>query len=70
MNPTNKYRAERCEKALRRCGTAFDLTDCLVDFLVDARHWCHQHGHDYAKFHGIADEYYTHETSAACGRDQ
>jgi hypothetical protein len=62
---TNRCRANRCSKALRRYGT--DTTDpaCLIDFLADARHWCDRHGQNFADLDRIAYDHYLTELGEA-----
>jgi hypothetical protein len=65
MNALNRYRARRCDRALRSYDTSFDLTECLIDFLADARHWCDRHGHSYADLDRTANGHYCEEVAAA-----
>ena len=41
---TNKDRARRAADAIE-AYTDDDMRSNLVDFLADAMHWCHIHGH-------------------------
>jgi hypothetical protein len=65
MKALNRYRALRCDRALRRYDTDFDITGCLIDFLADARHWCDRHGHIYTELDHMAYEHYCEEVVAA-----
>ena len=65
MNALNRHRIARCDRALRRYDTDFELTGCLVDFLTDARHWCDRHGHNFAALDRKARDYYRDELRAA-----
>lgn len=65
MKALNRCRSRRCERALRRYDTDFEITGCLVDFLADARHWCDRHGHSFAKLDRKAHEHYLEEVTAA-----
>lgn len=65
MKALNRYRARRCDRALRRYDTAFEATYCLVDFLADARHWCDRHGHSYVELDRKAYRHYIEERGAA-----
>ena len=59
--PTNKQRAARCVKALKRYGTDDRVRVCLIDFLADARHWCDREGEDYAALDRLAYDHYLAE---------
>jgi hypothetical protein len=59
--PTNKARAARCGKALKRYGTDDTIRACLIDFLADARHWCDRSGEDYAALDRLAYDHYLTE---------
>ena len=57
MTLSNHKRAMRCLHAI----TAYSDDDArtnLVDFLADARHWCDQHGENYAELDRIAYQHY------------
>lgn len=46
MTLSNQQRSDRCQEAI----TAYSDDDAytnLVDFLADARHWCHVNGHSF-----------------------
>lgn len=66
--PTNKTRARRCAKALRRYGTADTPPGCLIDLLADARHWCDQNGKPFAELDRLAYQHYLAERDEANGR--
>jgi hypothetical protein len=59
--PTNKQRAARCGKTLKRYGTDDTARGCLVDLLADARHWCDRNGEDYAALDRLAYHHYLAE---------
>ncbi len=59
--PTNKGRTARCGKALKRYGTHDTPKTCLIDFLADARHWCHRNGEDFAALDRLAYNHYLTE---------
>lgn len=61
MTSTNRYRAIRCGKALKRYDTDSELKGCLIDFLADARHWCDRHGENFAELDRKAHDHYTTE---------
>lgn len=64
MTATNKVRARRFAKALHQYQLAeHSLTDCLVDILADARHWCDSHGLSYAEHDDVAYGHYATELS-------
>lgn len=64
---TNKNRAARCAKVLARYRTGDTKTDCLVDFLADARHWCDRNGQDYARLDRLAYDHYIAEVNEERG---
>jgi hypothetical protein len=65
MKTVNRYRAHRCDKALRHYDTDFDTKTCLIDFLADARHWCDRQGESYSALDRTAHEHYSAEALAA-----
>jgi hypothetical protein len=67
MKSLIRYRAARCRRALLRYDTAFELENCLVDFLADARHWCDRNQHSFADLDRRAYEHYSAELVDARG---
>ena len=65
MKALNRYRACRLNRALRRYDTADDLTDCLVDFLADASHWCERTRVSFLELDRKAFRHYREECTAA-----
>jgi len=59
------YRACRLGRALRAYATAFEPTECLVDLLADARHWCDRHGHSYVELDRTAFRHYLEQVASA-----
>jgi hypothetical protein len=59
-NNRNTARAKRCNAVLLNYGSD-DTTGCLIDFLVDARHWCDRHGESFAALDKRAHQYYAAE---------
>jgi hypothetical protein len=47
MTLSNQERATRCEQAIAAYSDDDTYTN-LVDFLADAMHFCHVHGHSFA----------------------
>lgn len=52
-------RAHRLARVLRNYGN--DETECLVDILTDARHWCDRHDLSFASLDRIAYQHYLAE---------
>ena len=64
MKALNRYRSCRFGRALRAYDTAYELTDCLVDLLTDARHWCDRHRQSFAELDRTAYRHYIEELAA------
>jgi hypothetical protein len=47
MTPSNRQRADRCQKVITAYSDDDDYTN-LVDLLTDAMHFCHANGHSVA----------------------
>lgn len=65
MKSVNRYRAHRCDRALRRYDTDVDTKGCLIDLLADARHWCDRNGYSFAELDRVAYQHYCAEVAAA-----
>ena len=59
--PTNSHRTRRFGHVLRHYETDDTDRGCLIDLLADARHWCDQHGENYAELDRIAYGHYLAE---------
>ena len=58
--PTNPQRADRADKAISQYGDDLKQSN-LIDFLVDAMHWCDQNGEDFHISLAQACRHYIHE---------
>lgn len=47
MNALHERRVARCLRALATYDTDHELEHCIVDLLIDARHWCGHTGHSF-----------------------
>lgn len=61
-------RVARCQQALVNYDTAFELEYCLVDFLIDARHWCERTGHSFLELDRRAFRAWRDEHQVLIGR--
>ena len=57
----NHRRAMRVEHVLSWCKDWATGREGLIDLLTDARHWCDEHGEDFAKLDRLAREHYVVE---------
>lgn len=58
---TNRNRAHRAAKAIRRYDLSGDARSNLIDLLTDARHWCDRHGESFADLDRMAYDHYVCE---------
>ena len=65
MTLSNQQRAVRCEQAIAAYSDDDTYTN-LVDFLADAMHFCHVHGHS---FHDALDTARMHFDAELSGDD-
>lgn len=66
MKALDHHRARRFRRALTTYNTAvFDITDCVVDLLTDARHWCDRHARSFAELDRLAYQHYVQEAAEA-----
>lgn len=59
--PTNRRRAMRIGHVLTWCKDWSSEREGLIDILTDARHWCDEHGEDFANLAWLAYEHYVAE---------
>jgi hypothetical protein len=61
MTRGNHRRAMRIGHILTRCKDWSSGSEGLIDLLTDARHWCDQHGEEFARLDRIAYQHYLAE---------
>jgi hypothetical protein len=55
--PSRRRRAMKAELVIADYGTG-DATENLTDLLTDFRHWCDEHGEDFARLDQVACRHY------------
>ena len=67
MTQINHLRAMRIGHILTWCQDWSSGSAGLIDLLADARHWCDQHGEDFARVDRIAYQHYLAERNPTKG---